>query len=334
MLGDAPDVRGGTPDVGEKYASCKEDAGLIAFHKEVFHSVGMEAPPVKTAIIGMGRWGKNVAREAARESELVAYAFDANPATAAHARAHFPNAKRCSVEEIAANPEIGAVFIATPIRTHASMVEGMLRAGKHVFVEKPLAEHAAEAEALAALAASKRRMLMTGYVYLFSASYEELKRRIEGKRIAEVTLAWEKYGSFGEDIVPNLATHHAAFALDLMGEPESLSASFGAGVESACDQLEVVYAYANARVISRIDRASREQKHGLIVQLADGTRLAWNGAALLDERGTVLHEDDTPPLTREIHSFVGAIAGSNDLRNDPAFASKVVALTDAITAHR
>ena len=66
----------------------------------------------------------------------------------ASGRAELYPASRLSADigELLADPALDAVVLATPVHTHARLAIAVLEAGKHCFVEKPLAKTAADAE--------------------------------------------------------------------------------------------------------------------------------------------------------------------------------------------
>ena len=251
---------------------------------------------VKTAIIGIGRWGKNVARDLERASELVAFASSGSPENCAWAQEHIPTAIQRTVEEICADPAIHAVAVATPIKTHASIARMCIENGKHVLVEKPLAATVQEALVLVEQAQERGVVLMTGYVLLHDLAYQELKRSFPLSSIQSVEAIWKKHGSFGESIEHNLLTHHLAFALDLLGEPAAGTLTRFRAVYSDCDEIRTELTFSDDRSFtSHIDRASEDRQHTLRITLKDGTAYDWNAP--------VLTETETP-LQREINYFL------------------------------
>jgi predicted dehydrogenase len=267
---------------------------------------------VRTAVIGVGRWGQNVARDLATVSELVAYTSRSGGPNA-FMPAH-TSARPCTLEEVAADPAIRAVAIATPTATHAAVTRTMLLAGKHVFVEKPLAYSSAEAYELVDLAAARDLTLATGYQFLCHPVYEELKRRIDVRGLRHVTLTWRKWGTFGEPIEFSLLTHHLGLAIDLLGEPRAGTLQRLGRVESECDSVETQLVYPNTQVVSLIDRGSRVASHTLGFDLEDGSAYLWTGRRLLhleepEAEPAVVFETRELPLAIEIARFVAAVAG-------------------------
>ncbi len=266
----------------------------------------MEQKRLKTSIIGVGRWGKNVAKELAEQSELVAYASSGTGIDEAWMAEVMPHAKRLSVEEICAQDDIQAVAVATPIATHEGLTRSLLTAGKHVLCEKPLAEDSKTAYELSALAEKKSLVLVTGYVYLYHPAYQELKKDLVGRKISRVEFNWKKYGTFIETIEMNLLTHHFALMLDLIGVPSAVSVTRREAGESACDILDTTLSYPSCEVVSHIDRISRERTHAMTVH-AGGKTFVWEGAQLRDEHG--IFESRDTPLALEVGAFLSAATG-------------------------
>src|SRR5438045_1070532 len=120
--------------------------------------------PLRIAVIGAGYWGPNLVRNLneAPGAEPVAVAdLSQERLDAIHKR--FP-AVRVTTDHatLFGDPNIDAVCIATPVNTHRRLVEQALAAGKHVFVEKPLAPTVADGEAMVRAAEKAGRTLMVG----------------------------------------------------------------------------------------------------------------------------------------------------------------------------
>ena len=78
-----------------------------------------------------------------------------------------------------ADPGVQAVILATPVNTHYTLAVQALAAGKHVFVEKPLAPSSALADELAQTAAERDRALMCGHTFIYSPPVQAIKRMLE-----------------------------------------------------------------------------------------------------------------------------------------------------------
>lgn len=83
-----------------------------------------------------------------------------------------------SADALIADPDLDAVFILTPDHLHAELLEKAMRAGKHVFIEKPAALTAAELEPLLALEGQSSRIVFVGYMRRYAPAFLELKQRM------------------------------------------------------------------------------------------------------------------------------------------------------------
>ena len=115
---------------------------------------GLEFEPVSIAVVGLGYWGPNLARnlQECPHARLAALC-DLSGERLQRVGRRYPGA-RCyqSLEMLLDDPEIEAVAVATPVSTHHRIASAALNAGKHVFVEKPLAASSKEGQELAEIA--------------------------------------------------------------------------------------------------------------------------------------------------------------------------------------
>lgn len=144
--------------------------------------------PIGMAVIGLGYWGPNLARniaDLAHCSLLALCDVRAEALTAAGRR--WPEARLClRYEEVLEDPAVEAVVLATPVATHYALAAAALEAGKHVFVEKPLATSSLEAEELVALAAARERVLVPGFTFLYSPPVVKVRELIEAGELGEI----------------------------------------------------------------------------------------------------------------------------------------------------
>jgi predicted dehydrogenase len=188
----------------------------------------------------------------------------------------------------------------------------LLGAAKHTFVEKPLATSSTEARQLVNLAARRKVLLATGYIFLYHPVYLYLKSLISCVTIKRLVFEWKKYGTFTEPIELNLLTHHIALALDLLGEPLRGTIRYGPGIQSDCDAIETHLYYDQHEVVSIIDRSClKETRHTLIVELYDGSSLMWEGNQLFAATSSnsipaAIYEATAQPLQIELSMFIDA----------------------------
>jgi len=123
---------------------------------------------VAVAVVGSGYWGKNLVRNF-DELGVLHTICDNNPTTLKSFQKKYPDKQfQTSFEAVLENSAIEAVVIATPAETHFELAKRALLAGKHTFVEKPLALVGGEAEELHRLAQDRNLKLMVGHqLHLF-----------------------------------------------------------------------------------------------------------------------------------------------------------------------
>lgn len=133
--------------------------------------------PVRTALIGLGYWGPNLLRNFAAQADCVmTHACDLKEENLAKARAHYPSLTYTkNADDIFADPSVELILIATPTSSHFTLAKKALEAGKHVFVEKPLTETAAQAEELVALAREKGKFLFVDHTFVFAPAVEKMR---------------------------------------------------------------------------------------------------------------------------------------------------------------
>jgi predicted dehydrogenase len=126
--------------------------------------------PVNVAVVGLGYWGPNLVRNLYElECAVPTTICDLDAGRLAAITRRYPALRTTTrFDEILADPEVEAVAIATPVSTHHSLGLAALEAGKHVFVEKPLAASTREALALVGAARERGLVAMPGHTFLYS----------------------------------------------------------------------------------------------------------------------------------------------------------------------
>jgi predicted dehydrogenase len=143
--------------------------------------------PVSVGVVGLGYWGPNLARNfAAIDGCRLAYVCDADQAARERVARMFPRAvATASLDELLADPSLDAVALATPVPTHADLAIRVLQAGKHCFVEKPLAQSVADAERAVAEAQAAGKLLMVGHLLEYHPGVRALKGLTEAGELGE-----------------------------------------------------------------------------------------------------------------------------------------------------
>lgn len=170
----------------------------------------------RVALIGCGAWGKNLARNFAELGSLAAVC-DTN-AQRADALAREYSVESCSEDQILADPTIAGVVIASLAPLHAPQAERALKAGKHVYIEKPMALSVNDAKNLCTLAKERNRILMVGHILNYHPAFIALKERISElgplKHIYANRLALGRFRA-RESVLWDLASHDVSLILSL-----------------------------------------------------------------------------------------------------------------------
>ncbi|NLY74252.1 MAG: Gfo/Idh/MocA family oxidoreductase [Firmicutes bacterium] len=176
---------------------------------------------MKLAVIGTGNWGKNIVRTLDGLGVLAAAADQAAEWRAA-IKKEYPQVEVYSDYQPILESDITAVAIATPAPSHYRIAAEAIRAGKDVFVEKPMTLSAAEAEELAQLAVKEGKILMVGHLLLYQPAIQWLKKELDSEIIGEIgSLHQERLGlgraRESESVLWDLGVHDLAVLLYLSG---------------------------------------------------------------------------------------------------------------------
>ena len=176
----------------------------------------------RAAVIGAGYWGPNVIRNL---HDLGALEVVCDLSEARLAEVHEKHGVRTTTDfdAILADPAIGAVAVATPVPTHFPLARRALSAGKHVFVEKPLALSAAEADALVELATDRQRVLMVGHLLEYHPAFTAIKELMASGDLGTIRHIRCSRLNFGklrmeENVLWSFAPHDLSLILRLAGE--------------------------------------------------------------------------------------------------------------------
>jgi predicted dehydrogenase len=128
--------------------------------------------------------------------------------------------------------DVDAIVIATPISTHYELAKRALMAGKHVFVEKPLAHSAVLARELVQIASGQKKTLFTGHTFIYSPPVIKIKELIDSGHLGDlfyISLSRLNLGLYQKDVdvVWDLAVHDISILLYWLGEVPVTGASFG-----------------------------------------------------------------------------------------------------------
>jgi predicted dehydrogenase len=188
---------------------------------------------MKTALIGLGYWGPNLARvlSQVQESDFTA-CCDLDPMRLQRIARLYPSVRAFTQVDELLNSNVEAVLIATPIATHYDLARRALLAGKHVFVEKPLADTSQRAHDLSLMAMSLGRTLMVGHTFVYSPPVVKIKELIDSGTLGSIhylSFSRVNLGLYSKDVdvVWDLAVHDVSILLYWLGEMPQRACSFG-----------------------------------------------------------------------------------------------------------
>jgi predicted dehydrogenase len=186
----------------------------------------MSRDRLRIGVAGLGYWGPNLARNfAAIPGCELAWCCDGDAAARERAAARFPSAAMAaSLDELLDDPALDAVALATPVPTHADLAVRVLEAGKHCFVEKPLAQSVADAERAVAAAQASGRVLMVGHLLEYHPGVQKLKELTDSGALGDQI--YYIYGNrlnlgkirADENALWSLGAHDVSVVLHLAGE--------------------------------------------------------------------------------------------------------------------
>ena len=173
--------------------------------------------PIQVGVIGVGYWGPNLVRNFSQmQGAQCKWAADLSEDRLRHMRSIYPTLRTTTDHrEILADPEVDAVVIATPANTHCQLGCEALEAGKHIFVEKPMATTSEECRQMQMRAEQRKRLIMVGHTFLYNNAVLHIKKLIDDGEIGQILYVYinrVNLGLFRDDcnVVWDLAPHDVA----------------------------------------------------------------------------------------------------------------------------
>lgn len=317
----------------------------------------MNAPQPRVAAIGLGHWGRHIARNLDALGVLAAM-FDSRPDTRQAFATLYPRARvPDSLEAVLDDPGIDAVAIATPAATHGDLVAEALRAGKHVFVEKPVCLDLARAHALKAEADALGRTLMVGHLLLYHPAFRALAAAVRRGELGRLRYIYSNRASLGkirreENALWSFAPHDISMILSLAGRmPKRVTASGGSylaeGVaDTTLSHLEFadglqahvfvswLHPYKEQRLVVVGERAM-----AVFDDVADGPgkllafphKAHWDGDLPVVSKAEAepIPYEAGEPLRIECQAFLDAVGGVAQPPSDAAEGIRVLTVLDA-----
>lgn len=317
-----------------------------------------EAKSARIGLVGCGRWGRNIARSLKRIDALECIHDPAADDIDVYARE-----LGVRVEEdldVLLSSDVDGIAIAAPAILHAEMVELALRAGKHVFVEKPLALDLAEARRVAQEAEDRNLVLMVGHLLQYHPAFIEMCRQIADGAIGDICHISSNRLNSGqirteENALWSMAPHDFSMVLRLANAfPEAVSAQAVKVVNPQTpDQFHVQLQFPDAVTGNvAVSWVSPFKEHKLTVLGTTGAMVFEdtaddparklvhypgyvdrNGAAPKFVKGTAtpIQFEGSEPLVNEMQWFVDSVLGKKTPLSAPEEAIPVLQLLQMAT---
>jgi UDP-2-acetamido-3-amino-2,3-dideoxy-glucuronate N-acetyltransferase len=308
------------------------------------------------ALIGCGQWGRNIARALAG---LGALKLVCDPdAAAVEPFARSLGADFTADMDAALGSAVEAVALATPAITHASVAQKALRAGKHVYVEKPIALSTADAEFTAQVARETGRILMIGHLLQYHPVFVKLLTMVRAGELGTLQYIYSNRLNQGrvrteENALWSLAPHDYSMILALAAQtPSAVSASAQAAIQPGIPDIAVANIEfpdgLKAHMFCSWLNAYKE--HRLAVTGSKGMAVftdstpSWEdklvfyphvvvagprGPEFKKAEGQKVIVEQGEPLKAEMRHFLEAVAAGSPVRTDPDEAIPVLKLLEA-----
>jgi predicted dehydrogenase len=180
---------------------------------------------IKVGVVGCGYWGPNLVRNfrVLADCQLKAMC-DISEERLAHLKSLYPEVEGTTdYSHLLNGIGLDAVVIATSVKLHHPMAKASLLAGKHTFIEKPMAASSEECEELVEIAQKKGLVLMVGHTFLYSPAVRKIKEVVEWGDLGEIRYICARrlnLGLYQKDInvAWDLAPHDISIILHIMEE--------------------------------------------------------------------------------------------------------------------
>jgi predicted dehydrogenase len=176
-------------------------------------------------VVGCGYWGPNLVRNFRSLRQCsIKYVCDSDPNRLARMAELYPEVKGASnIEQLLEDESLNAIAIAVPVGLHFEIAQKSLLAGKHTFIEKPMAASTAQCKELIDIADRRKLTIMVGHTFLYSAPVRRIKKIVESRDLGELLYISSQrlnLGLFQKDInvAWDLAPHDISIILYVMGK--------------------------------------------------------------------------------------------------------------------
>ena len=315
------------------------------------------------AVVGLGYWGPNLLRILTEMSGVeVRWACDRDPERLERFGRRHPAVNfTAEFREVLEDPEVDGVLIATPVGTHVELARQSLEAGKHTFVEKPLAPSVQMADDLIALAHDADRVLLPGHTFIYSPPVRATKDLLTRGELGDIYFISSSRVNLGlhqrdVSVVWDLGPHDFSILLYWLGElPRSVRAVGRASIVDGIPDIAFVALEFTSGIVANIELSwLAPSKLRRTVIVGSEKMVVYDDGSpepiKLYDQGVVYRDPETfgeyhlsyrtgdilaprletyEPLGAELEAFVEAIRSGDPMDAETSLARDVVALTEA-----
>ncbi len=326
---------------------------------------GMGGPPsaLNVGLVGLGYWGPNLLRVLAEMPGVrVKWICDLDESLLAGFKHRFPaTARTTNADHLFEDPELDAIFIATPVFTHFDLASRSLDAGKHTFVEKPLAPSAELASELLRRARVRERVLMCGHTFLYSPPVRVVKDLLRNDELGEIFFISSSRVNLGlhqpdVSVIWDLGPHDFSILLYWLEElPRAVRATGRDSIVSGVPDVAFVTLSYNSGIVANVELSwLAPSKLRRTVIVGSKKMVVYDDGSpepiRIFDRGVVYKDPETfgeyklsyrtgdilspkveayEPIARELEDFCGAIREGRQTVASARLAKDVVSLTEA-----
>ncbi len=281
------------------------------------------------AIIGIGRWGKKLLTAFSKLTKVAACCYRGSKENEKWLKENYPKIRLTpSYREILNDESVDAVVIATPIAAHYSLAKQALLAGKHVFVEKPIAQTVSEARELIRLARKQKLILFVGHIFLYHPVFRKLQEVAKNDPPVFAEFRWDKWGTFDEDILLNLAPHDVATALAMFGARPRAELIEKRRIFTPADVVTIRLSFPQKRsAIISINRASPRTAKSAAIITHSGKTYFWKQEVLYRITASgpkAIYRAKKGPLDIECRAFLESIRDRKPAPTNGKFGTEVL----------
>ncbi|MDI1496050.1 MAG: oxidoreductase domain-containing protein [Cenarchaeum symbiont of Oopsacas minuta] len=294
---------------------------------------------MKVAQIGVGGWGRNHARVLS-EMGILGAICDGNPERREEFSSKYTVPSYDTVDELLKREDFDAAFVCTPTSTHVDVASHIIKAKKHVFVEKPMTYSVSDGMRLAELAKKNRVLLTCGYIERFNPAVSAVKQIMLDKEYGEpLVFNFRRKNRMplhimDVGIIYDTAVHDIDTALWLFDEePEVVYARAGSIHHKYEDFVSIMLGFSKDRVAvissNWLTPLRVREFEGVCSDAVISLDFITQKVKISGEKTIVLPIVKKEPLSLELQSFIGAIQDKNKLVVTPQQAVNVTKIAKA-----